>query len=227
MKRQKGLKRNPRTILAVLLAVALCLFVIARLDLPLACWVHAHAPRGSAAYRLAVIISGFGRGHFYIIPSLVCAAVWWRRRDLARVRASLLVTATWAASGVAGLAFKHLLGRSRPSEYFPHGEYGFFWFEPGRPHASLPSGHTTDVFAAAALLWGMFPAWRPAWAAWALLMAASRVVSRNHYLADTIAGACLGVAVAGCVRAAFVRRGWYAAAGVAEKSCASGADGGC
>jgi membrane-associated phospholipid phosphatase len=195
--------------LVALLVTVACLIGFQWFDLPVARWMHTHAPKGSWPYQVAVNISGFGRGHFYIVPSLICAWVWWRRRNLARVRASLMVTATWAASGLSGLWFKHIFGRCRPSQYFTANEYGFRWFEADRPHTSFPSGHTTDVFAAAALLWVMFPRWRPVWAAWALLMALARVVSQNHYPTDTIAAAALGVAVAWSVRAGFVRQGWY------------------
>jgi len=217
LERDLSLKACRKLVLMTLLAVAFCMFAMQVADLPVARWLQAHAPKGSWPYRIAVNIGGFGRGHFYIVPALICAWVWWRRRNLARVRASLLVTVTWAASGVAGLMLKHVFGRCRPSEFFLHGDYGFRWFEADRPHTSFPSGHCTDVFAQAALMWVMFPGWRPVWAAWALLMALSRVASQNHYLSDTIAGAILGVAVAWCVRQGFVRKGWYAASAARDR----------
>jgi membrane-associated phospholipid phosphatase len=195
----------------LLLTAAGCVAGIQLLDLPVAVWLHAQAPRGSGLYHAAVQISGFGRGHFYIVPALLCACVWWRRRNPARLRAALLVAAAWAASGLSCLALKGLFGRCRPSQYFTANEYGFRWFQTDRHYTSFPSGHSADVFAVAALLWLMFPRWRPVWAAWSVLMAASRVVSQNHYLSDTVAGAVLGVFVAWGVRTVFVRRGWYAA----------------
>ncbi len=201
--------RYLRFVLVVLLVAVVCVDAIQSFDLPVALWLQAHAPKGSWPYLIAGGISFFGKGHFYIVPSLICACVWWRRHNAARVRASLLVTATWVASGLSGLLLKSLFGRCRPSQFFKLDEYGFRWFQTDRRYTSFPSGHSTDVFAAAALLWVMFPRWRPVWAAWALLMAASRVVSQNHYLSDTIAGAALGATVAWCVRTAFVRKGWY------------------
>lgn len=193
---------------------AVCLIGMRWVDLPLALWMHAQTPKGSWPYLIAVNISGFGRGHFYIVPSLICAYVWWRRRNLVRMRASLLITGTWAVSGLSGLFFKHLFGRSRPSQYFAVQEYGFNWLQSDRPHTSFPSGHTTDVFAIATLLWLMFPKWRPVWMVWALLMALSRLVSQNHYLTDTIAAAALGITVAVCMRRGFIRIGWYTANGM-------------
>jgi membrane-associated phospholipid phosphatase len=56
----------------------------------------------------------------------------------------------------------------------------------------MPSGHTTTAFALAFSLSFLYPRLRPLWFAYALVLAASRVMVDAHYLSDVCAGALLG-----------------------------------
>jgi membrane-associated phospholipid phosphatase len=188
-------KRTLKIVGAVAGVAALCLAGIGYVDLPVARWMHEHAPVGGWPHNLALLIGELGRGQYIAVPALFCALLWWRRRQPAPARAALLVPAVWLLSVVAGVWLKCLFGRCRPGLLFAYGAYGFRWFETERMMHSFPSGHTTGVFAVAALLWGLLPRWRPLWAAAAVLMAAARVVSQHHYPSDTLAGAALGIGV--------------------------------
>lgn len=185
----------PRMLCLAAVLTGLCLAGIGYVDLPVARWMHAHAPAGGRPHSLALLIGELGRGQYVAVPALFCALLWWRRRQPARARAALLAPAVWLLSVVVGVWLKCLFGRCRPGLLFTEGASGFRWFETERMMHSFPSGHATGIFAVAALLWSLLPRWRPLWAAGAVIMAAARVVSQHHYPTDTLAGALLGIAV--------------------------------
>ena len=123
----------------------------------------------------------------------------------------VLTTATirigymFVAIGLTGLAdtiLKRIIGRVRPSELGP------FAFEPvswRSEYASLPSGHTTSVFATLVAVGLIFPRVRPLLWLYALFIAASRVIVSVHYPSDVLAGAAFGAF------GAIVVRDWFAA----------------
>ena len=110
--------------------------------------------------------------------------------------------------GLVGTVAKRLIGRVRPSIRGPFAYEPLSW----RPDfASFPSGHTTTAFAALVALGIIFPRARIVLCAYALLIAASRVVVSAHYPSDVIAGAALGTCGALWVRDWFAARrlGFY------------------
>jgi membrane-associated phospholipid phosphatase len=114
----------------------------------------------------------------------------------------------FAAIAVPGLfvtIVKRLIGRARP---FIGGDADPFLYVPfgWRPdHASLPSGHATNVFAALVAVGLVCPRLRAIMLVYALVIAASRVVVLAHHPSDVIAGA-----IAGTLGALLVRD-WFAA----------------
>jgi undecaprenyl-diphosphatase len=65
------------------------------------------------------------------------------------------------------------------------------------PLSSMPSGHTSSSFVAAALLSHFFPRFRFAFYGYAMLIAFSRVYVGVHYPSDVMIGAFIGSLVAG------------------------------
>jgi len=100
-----------------------------------------------------------------------------------------------AASGLVADLLKVVVGRTRPKLLFDGGAYDFTWFGFRADHWSFPSGHATTAAALMAALWCLWP--RPVWLyiAGAALVAASRVITDQHYLSDVVAGAAIGVGV--------------------------------
>lgn len=103
---------------------------------------------------------------------------------------------------------KRLIGRARPlvNEIVnPYSYEPFVWNE---SYASLPSGHSTNVFAAAIAIGAIWPKARlPMWI-YAVVIAASRVILDAHFPSDVMAGAIVGSV------GAMMVRGWFAARGL-------------
>jgi undecaprenyl-diphosphatase len=107
---------------------------------------------------------------------------------------------------LAGAVIKWVVGRGRP---FVGGQANAFNFEPfngSEAYASLPSSHAVAAFALAFAVAAIWPRLRGAMIAYALLIAASRLVLLAHHPSDVVAGALIGVAGAMLVRYWFATR---------------------
>ena len=115
------------------------------------------------------------------------------------------VFAAIALPGLFVTIVKRLIGRARPfigGDADPFRYLPFAW----RPdHASLPSGHATNVFAALIAIGLVCPRLRPIMLVYALTIAASRVIVLAHHPSDVIAGAIVGTL------GALLVRDWFAA----------------
>lgn len=182
-----------RLILVFLPTLLACAICYAWLDRPTALWWKANlGPAGEAIFRQ---ITRFGDSKYELVPA---ALVWliWRGRPETRARAiaagALFVFLSVAASGLFVDVVKIVIGRHRPYDLFSQGLYGFAPFHAGFAVASFPSGHTQTAFAAAMPLARLLPRWRWWWLGAAILIAISRVVLGEHYLADVLMGAWVG-----------------------------------
>ncbi|MDX8379214.1 MAG: YjbH domain-containing protein [Gallionella sp.] len=94
--------------------------------------------------------------------------------------------------GLAGaMALKYVLGRDRPR--VGKGSSSFHFLNKNNANASMPSGHTTIIWAA------ITPYAKAYDAPWLYGLAAltniARVGGRNHWFSDTVAGSLLGYAI--------------------------------
>jgi membrane-associated phospholipid phosphatase len=159
-------------------------------------------------------VTDFGRSGWVLVPTGALIAVIALVASSAlhhMTRGVLAVIATrvgfvFLAVGVPGLfvaIVKRLIGRVRPSPAGPFAYEPFHW----RPDfASLPSGHTTTVFATLVAVGALFPRVRPYLWGFALLIAVSRIAVSAHFLSDVLAGAAVGALGAWCVRDWFALR---------------------
>jgi membrane-associated phospholipid phosphatase len=111
-----------------------------------------------------------------------------------------------ALPGLFTAIIKRLIGRARPYMDI-NGDPFTFKLLVWRPeYASLPSGHSATVGAAAMAIGAIWPRTRPVMWLYALLIMFSRVVVLSHHPSDAIAGALVGAVGAAMVRRYFAAR---------------------
>jgi membrane-associated phospholipid phosphatase len=189
---------------------------VAFVDRPLTLWMK---QRDGDLHALFAFITKFGVSTGYLIGTallflgLRLAArdprlATWRERLVAWSYIPCFVFVSMAASGLTVDLLKTAIGRSRPKLLFGPGEmYSFGFFATGADHWSFPSGHMSNATALATALFILWPRHVAAYAIFALLVGASRVVISAHYLSDVIAGAFVAVLVTLYVRGVFARSG--------------------
>ncbi len=97
-------------------------------------------------------------------------------------------------SGVLVQALKHIVGRKRPYAVESLSPHEFHFLTTNYEFHSFPSGHSQVMFAAATMLWLIWPKGGFIWFLAATLIAATRIVTLNHWMSDVLAGAYVGVA---------------------------------
>ena len=184
------------------------------LDRPIADFFHDH---GASMQPFFDVVQRFGLGYPWLLLSAVVFAIlrwggrlkWLHRWDAAmRAHADLpaFVFAALATAGLVADLLKVLVGRTRPKLLFATGAYDFTWFGWHPDHWSFPSGHAATAAALMTSLWCLWP--RPLWlyVAGAALIAASRVVTGQHYPSDVVAGAVIGVVTTRIIASWLLRR---------------------
>ncbi|OZI46160.1 acid phosphatase [Bordetella genomosp. 5] len=111
-------------------------------------------------------------------------------------RVCVLLMATMATGGIVTWLLKRIVARARPEELLDDKFYGRGDLFAGEPFDSFPSSHTQAAFAVAAVVAIVAPRWRWPVFAVASLVAASRVVNRDHYLSDVVGGAMIAIVCA-------------------------------
>lgn len=164
-------------------------------------------------------ITHIGDAEWILIPSLFIAVLGV---ILLRTGAKFISTPSlklWSASagfiffvtagpGLVANILKRIIGRARPIHLE---ELGQFHFQPvinDWTFQSIPSGHTSTMFAFATGIMFMFPKLR--WPAFILaaLVGLSRIIIGMHYPTDVFAGMLFGVIAAFAVRNICLAKGW-------------------
>lgn len=132
----------------------------------------------------------------------------------------IFLLAAVALPGLLAALLKPLIGRVRPFAlgqddpflyvpfaYFRELLFGTMAF-PEYVYGSMPSGHTTNVFAAAIAFGALWPRLRPLLWTFALVIAATRIVIVVHHPTDVLVGAAIGAFGAIVIRNYFAARRW-------------------
>jgi undecaprenyl-diphosphatase len=111
-------------------------------------------------------------------------------------------------AGLIANLTKNIIGRARPKLFDQVGALDFKLFAFDPDHASLPSGHATNIFAFATVIGMLWPRGRVLLYTVAAWIAASRVLIGQHYVTDVVLGAILGTVFPYLVRDRFAARRW-------------------
>lgn len=183
------------------LLLALCVLVcVIWIDGPVAQFFK---PRfGDVVHVLAARWTDLGKAEPYFGAAVLLGfGSWTLSRFFERYKRELLSLRNWGVQALAMFLFsgvlvqvsKHLIGRKRPYAVADLSPHEFHPFTANYEYHSMPSGHSQVVFSAATLLTIIFPKFAVLWIGIATWIAASRVITLNHWVSDTLAGAFLGV----------------------------------
>ncbi len=186
-------------------------------------WVDAREialmpPRGTASLWPFRILTDFGKDTYALLlmavlllaAALVAPALHGAaRRWLLAI--GLRLQFIWLAVAVP-LAFgepvKWIAGRGRPFVGGQADAFNFVLFAGSDgAYTSFPSAHAITAFALAFAIGAVWPRMRGVMAAYALLIAFTRLVLLAHHPSDVLAGAAIGIIGAMCVRYWFAARG--------------------
>lgn len=138
------------------------------------------------------VITWLGTGYFIIPLALFCFAI--KRKEVA-----IGILISFIISGLLVTLLKHYFNYPRPAAYFSNKEIirQGYWL-PLRFKYSFPSGHSTSVFATAAII-ALFSSNKRKIAVISFLLACltaySRVYLGEHFAEDIWIGSLIGVAV--------------------------------
>jgi membrane-associated phospholipid phosphatase len=203
----------PSAFIAIILTLAVATIAMFGIDTAASDWAHRRPQWFIHAFEE---ITNFGLGGWFLIPSafvfLCLAAV--AAPTLPRITQGVLAALAarfgflFLAVGGPGLfdtIIKRLIGRARPHVGGHDDPFAYTPFSWRSEYASMPSGHSANVAAAAIAIGALWPKMRPAMWLFALLIMFSRVVVLAHHPSDVIVGALVGA-----IGAVLVRR-WFAA----------------
>ncbi len=158
---------------------------------------------GSTIHVLAVQWTDWGRAEpYFMLSTGIGFGSWILMRFLRQYHSYLLTVRNWGVQALVIFLFcgtlvqvaKHIIGRKRPYAVMDLSPHEFHPLTGNYEFHSMPSGHSQVVFSAATLLTIIWPRLAIFWLGGAICIAASRVITLNHWVSDTFAGAFLGVA---------------------------------
>ena len=137
------------------------------------------------------IFSKLGQAEYYLIPSIILYFIYKNKNEFIK-KASLLIFASVAVSGILVDIIKIIVARYRPPAFFSDNLYGFKGFDIGFLVNSFPSGHSATALSAGVALMYIFPKYKYLFLFIAILIAFSRIFLAVHYFSDIIIGSLIG-----------------------------------
>src|SRR5258705_5187020 len=173
-------------------------------------------PRGTAGLWPVRILTDFGKSAYvlWLVAVMLFAIALISPRLRGTSRSLLLSLGTRLqfvffavlTPVLVGEVIKWIVGRGRPFVGGEANAFNFAHFAGTEAYASFPSGHAVTSFALAFAVSAVWPQTRAAMVAYAILIAASRLVLLAHHPSDVVAGALIGVVGAMLVRYWFAAR---------------------
>lgn len=173
--------------------------VVSALDQPT--YHLSHGPDGNPPTLVPRHLAGLGRAYDQVGPTrfILGAATTFAASGIATDNPKLtrtsvhIIEAAFLTQMLTGV-FKQTVGRSRPYTQSGPFEANAFDFEVGHAARSMPSGHTSKIFAVASVIAHEYDAWWVKAAAYGTATSAGlqRIESGKHWLSDVFVGALLG-----------------------------------
>ncbi|BAF70524.1 phosphoesterase, Pap2 family [Nitratiruptor sp. SB155-2] len=168
-----------------LVALFAALFSYFFFDIQIAQYFHTHS------FAFFKIITHLGNAVPYLLFGLGIYLLYRKKDPLFAKKGVFLIFAI-ILSGIVTTLLKITIGRPRPKIYFHDHLYNPQFFQFKAAYWSMPSGHTTTIFAAMVALGFIYPKFRYFFWIVAILVGLSRVVLTQHFLSDVIVGALIG-----------------------------------
>ena len=179
---------------------ALCALCVIYIDHPLILWFEQHR---APILPIFTELSRLGHGTFWFVLAGVIlllglgakyAKLPFKINAKRFVEVGGFALAALVITGLITRLAKWGIGRWRPRYLFENGVYDFTPFAlEAYKTASLPSGHSQVIASVCTIIALLRPKLAPLLIPLALLVATSRIVLLQHFLADIIAGLWLGV----------------------------------
>ena len=193
-----AVSRMKKWLIALAVVVAAVAISYAWLDRPIAFFAHGELAHNKLFAQLPKISEWFAL--IAIVAFLVLGLRGLTGRALLKFEAAVLLSAiSLVASAAIKNQLKFVFGRTWPETWINNNPslirdnvYGFNPFHAGTGYDSFPSGHTTAVCAAMAVLWICYPKWRPLYALVVAAVVIGLIGANFHFLSDIIAGAFIG-----------------------------------
>jgi membrane-associated phospholipid phosphatase len=159
------------------------------------------ASRTPSLHQFAWWCSKLGEGWVPAAVGIPCAILFvWLNRPGAAAKIFFVVLAC-EITGLAGLIFRILAGRTRPLAHAAaQGFYGVWynghWIIGKYEFSSFPSGHAATAVGLAAAAWLVHRGWGVVAAIYALAVMWSRIALQCHHLSDVVASVVLAIPLA-------------------------------
>ncbi|MEA3506578.1 MAG: phosphatase PAP2 family protein [Elusimicrobiota bacterium] len=140
------------------------------------------------------IITGYGNPLYWaiFIFFLIYGKIKNKKR-LFRVAVIYIAVQIIASVIITNVLLKPIVGRPRPG-YAPKVDYKLRHFTASSKYKSFPSGHTTDAFSSAGVMWGFLSSYSLSFLTFgfSLLIGISRIFVGSHYPLDVLGGMAVG-----------------------------------
>lgn len=167
-------------------------------DQSIATWFYDQDSRQRLFWLYGFTALGQWKLYILLFAGLIAYFRWYKKDSDQEGRIWYLLACVLSVN-LVGLILKVILGRARPELFLFDQLFGFYWFKFSGAYWSFPSGHTITSVSLAFGLSVLFPRYRYAFFAVALMVCFSRIALYYHYLSDVLASAYLSVAGVGLV----------------------------
>ena len=185
----KSLRASHRIILICIIGFVLALLGLRILGTPADTYLALAFYHSLSSDSLVPLIFGIATvGDLIWVPLVFWLYVF--RKDISEWTSSLILAVAMVSAMALTDILKAAFNLPRPSQVpslgiMPRGEI------PTNP--GFPSGHTTNAFTVATVIWSRYPAWRVPFLLLAIATGGSMIILGLHFPSDVIGGVFLGI----------------------------------